>query len=277
MRPVSLSPSTRTIIAILVIVALAIVFWVGFYSPKHNEASSLTEEVETQQAALTEAQSALAAGEAARQGFARNYQQLVVLGKAVPEGDESASLLVQLNGIARHAKVTFESLQVGSGSGSEGAAAPAEETAPAPESSTPEGGEEASSSSATGEPAASVEPTEAAAAQQPIGAKVGPAGLSVLPYDLSFAGSFFHVADFIHGIDSLIKTSSKEVAVDGRLITLDGFALGPQREGSFATLTANFAVTTYLVPSGQGITAGSSPAGPGEGESVPTSESTNLR
>ena len=45
-----------------------------------------------------------------------------------------------------------------------------------------------------------------------------------MPYDLSFSGDFFHVADFISGIDAMVHTKGSYVAVDGRLLTLDGFA-----------------------------------------------------
>ena len=46
-----------------------------------------------------------------------------------------------------------------------------------------------------------------------------------MPYTLTFNGSFFQIADFIKGLDSLVKTTNEEVAVDGRLITINGFSL----------------------------------------------------
>ena len=59
----------------------------------------------------------------------------------------------------------------------------------------------------------------------PLGATVGPAGLAVMPYTLTFGGSFFQIADFIKGLDSLVETKNEEVAVDGRLFTVNGFSL----------------------------------------------------
>ena len=47
------------------------------------------------------------------QDFPDDYQQLVVLGKAVPADDETASLLVQVNRIADDAKVKFQSITLG--------------------------------------------------------------------------------------------------------------------------------------------------------------------
>lgn len=265
------SSSTRTIVAILAVVGLAIAFWMLLLSPKREKSDELSLQAEQLQSTLVATQSAVLAGEEAQKAFPTNYQQLVVLGKAVPIGDESASLLVQLNHVADRAHVSFQSLLVGTANGS-AAEAPPEEAAPEAEGETTEPPAEES----TGVPAAAVAPTEAAASAAPIGATVGPAGLSTLPYDLSFKGSFFHVADFIHGIDSLIHTGGNEVAVDGRLVTLDGFALTIDGDVGFPDLTANFSVTTYLVPPGQGLTAGASPVEPATTE-TPSTVSDELR
>lgn len=265
-----LTDSTRTVLAILVVAALAIAFWMLFLGPRREKSDELAVQAEQLQSTLAQAHSAVVAGEEARRAFPSNYQQLVVLGKAVPAGDESASLLIQLNHVADRSGVRFESLQVGTANGSEATGAAPEEAAPEEESEAPS----AESSSAV--PAASVAPTETAAASLPIGATVGPAGLSVLPYDLTFNGSFFHVADFIKGIDSLIHTGGSDLAVDGRLVTLDGFALSADAEKGFPDLEANFSVTTYLVPSGQGVTAGATPSEPAEAGSPSTTVS-NLR
>ncbi len=271
--------STRTIIAILLFVAFAVAFWMLLISPKRDQADELSEQVTQQEATLAQAEAAVAAGEAAQHAFPRDYQQLVVLGKAVPAGDESSSLLIQLNRIADRAGVTFESLKVGVADESE-PAPPAEEAAPeaAPEGETaPEGeGEAATAEESSSVPAAAVA-TESAAALQPIGARIGPAGLSVLPYELSFKGSFFDVADFIHGIDGLIRTHGAKVAVDGRLVTLDGFVLSADGKSGFPHLNANFSVTTYLVPPGEGITAGASPTEPSEAAGTSTATASNLR
>lgn len=273
------SASTRTVIAIGAVVALAIAFWMLFLAPQRQKSDKLSAQTETLQAKLVESQSAVATGEESRRSFPDNYQQLVVLGKAVPAGDESASLLVQLNHVADSSHVRFQSLALGASDSSEAEAPPP----PAPEEAAPEesGGEseesegesseEAAPEEATGVPAAATA-TESTAASLPMGASVGAAGLYTLPYDLTFTGSFFHVADFINGIDSLIHTGGSDVAVDGRLVTLNGFVLTPSTLG-FPQLESNFSVTTYLVPSNQGITAGATPTEPGEAESSSTTVS----
>ena len=175
----------------------------------------------------------------------------MVLGKAVPGDDETASLLVQLNGIAKKAGVSFRTLALSPPSG-EAAPAPAPEP-PSAEGSAPE--------ASAGTPASLTPPTEVAASTLPLGATIGPAGLGVMPYTLSFQGRFFQMADFIKGLDSLVKTRNAKVSVDGRLITINGFSLAPAATG-FPGLEATFSITTYLTPPEQGVTAGATPASP---------------
>ncbi len=96
-----------------------------------------------------------------------------------------------------------------------------------------------------------------------------------MPYSLTFSGSFFDVADFIKGIDSLVDTGETKVAVDGRLVTLDGFALNAATEGGFPRLNATFAVTTYVTPPAQGVTAGATPTEPAPSVATPAAATTS--
>jgi Tfp pilus assembly protein PilO len=223
--------------AMVVVAAIAFFFWVVLLSPKREEADKLKAQAQSLEASLAQHESEAAAAESARKSFPVDYAHLVVLGKAVPGDSETASLLVQLNKIAAHAHVEFQSLTLSSSSGSESEAAVP----------SPEGG--------------SVSPTEAAASLLPLGASIGPAGLAVMPYSLTFEGDFFKIANFIEGLDNLVKTTNENVAVDGRLITVDSFSLQPGA-GGFPSLAASFTVTTYLTPPGQGLTGGASPTGP---------------
>jgi Tfp pilus assembly protein PilO len=225
--------------AMLLVAAIAAAFWILALSPKREEAKKLGAQVEKLESSLAQHQAEAEAAEEARKSFPVDYRKLVVLGKAVPGDDDTASLLVQINGIADKAEVKFQTLKLNPGSGTEG-------EAPAP-------------TSATGEP---VSATEAAASLLPLGAGIGPAGLAVMPYTLTFTGDFFKIADFIKGLDSLVKTTNEGALVDGRLITVDGFSLKENPEFAFPALKATFSVTTYLTPPDQGLTAGASPAGP---------------
>jgi len=230
--------NNRLVFAILALVVLAGAFWMLLISPKREEASELGKKVETLEASLSQHQAEAETAEAARREFPTNYSQLVVLGKAVPADAETSSLLVQVQHISERSHVRFEEINLAS-EGGEAASAPA----PAAE-----GGELAS-------------PTEVAASTMPLGASIGPAGLSAMPYTLNFTGSFFHVADFIHGLDKLVKTTNANVSVDGRLITVNSFELAPSEEG-FPKLTASFSITTFLTPPEQGLTGGATPSGP---------------
>jgi hypothetical protein len=195
---------------------------------------------------------------------------MVVLGKAVPDQADSASLLVQLSKVSDKAGVEFQQISLAAGgSGTPAPAAPtgsAAEAAANPSATDVPGGESgAESSEASATPAASSVPaaTESTAATLPIGATVGTAGLGTLPYDLTFSGHFFEVADFIDGMDNLVDIKhAAQVAPDGRLMTIDGFALAADPELGFPKLQASFLVTAYSTPSSQGLTLGATPAGP---------------
>jgi Tfp pilus assembly protein PilO len=240
-----MSSTNKVIVAMLAVTVVAGGFWVLALGPKRQQASDLEATASTLQSTLATDRQEVEVALEARREFPVDYGQLVVLGKAVPAEDETASLLVQLNRVADAADVRFQEIALASAGGE----APTPEPAPA----SPEAG-------GAGEPVA---PTESAAAALPLGATVGPAGLDVMPYSLKFTGDFSRVADFIHGLDALVKTNNSNVAVNGRLVTIDGFSLGPQQGENFPHLEANFSVTTYLVPAGQGVTAGASPEAPG--------------
>ncbi len=253
-----MSSGNRMVVAMLAVAALGVAFWILALGPKRQEASDLGVKVEELKASLAQHEQEAAVALAARETFATDYQQLVVLGKAVPDDDDTASLLVQVNRISNDAGVTFRDLELSAASG---VAAPA----PAPATPAPTGG------SASAVPAsAPVSPTEVAASTLPLGATIGPAGLGVMPYTLTFDGDFFEIADFIKGLDALVKTTNEQVAVDGRLITIDAFSLSADPAAGFPALEATFSVTTYLTPPSQGVTAGATPTSPATATPVAT-------
>jgi Tfp pilus assembly protein PilO len=247
--------SARPIIAILLVAAAAIAFWTLALSPKRDEADKLDAQIETLNASVASAQSELAAATAARRTFPAAYGQLVELGQAVPATDETPSLLVELEQLAAKSGVSFETITLEGGGGS----------AEAPEVATPP---TAGSSTSLGTAAAEVVPaTEVEASLLPLGASIGSASLAVMPYSLSFSGSFFGIAKFIGKVDDLVESSGAKITVGGRLMTINGFSLSSATEteaGRGDRLQASFSVTTYLTPPGQGITAGATPTAPAE-------------
>jgi Tfp pilus assembly protein PilO len=239
--------STRPIVAIIVVAAVAIAFWQLALSPKRNEIDKLGAQIETLHSSIDAAQSELAQATAARHEFPTAYHQLIELGQAVPSTDETPSLLIELGQLAAESRVEFESMQL---EGGEGVA-----TTELPETGT----------------SGSVPASEVEAALLPLGASIGTAGLAVMPYTIKFQGNFFEIGSFIGRVDSLVKSKNAGVAVDGRLVTISGFTLTPKvgneaGEGASESqmLEATFSVTTYLTPPGQGLTAGASPAAPAE-------------
>ena len=265
--------------AIVLGVVMAVVL-AGFYlkvlSPKREEASSLGEDINKLESQIDEQKQTAQYGEQARHQFPTYYGRLVVLGKAVPARADTASLMVQLSGIARRTDVQFRGITLGAGSGdvSATAAPPAPASGSTSTSTTgttsttpaPSGSGSSDSSTSTPASTATATPaTEASAANLPIGAVVGPAGLPTLPYDLTFTGSYFQVADFLKGVDDLVHLrGSTQVAADGRLLTINGFSLSsPMDTSATPKLNVTLSVTSYVTPATQGLTAGASPNGPG--------------
>jgi Tfp pilus assembly protein PilO len=286
--------SDRAILIGVAVVALAVGFYVMVLGPKRDEASKLNDQIDQLHASISQSQQVATFAEQARKNFPRYYGRLVVLGKAVPEDADTASMLVQLSSVADRSKVDFRAIKLnadasGTGTSSADAAAtpPATGTtgtAASPSSAATTGSSTGSSSSsgstttpsttstgtssgatATSSDSAStlVPATESNAASLPIGAVVGPAGLPTMPYDVSLTGSFFDVANFIGGIDGLVSPhGSSQIAANGRLLTVDGFALNINAPGASPKLNADFALTSYVAPATQGLTGGASSSGP---------------
>ncbi len=275
-----------TTVLSLVVIGLIVGVWLVVLAPKRDQAASLKKDVDQLQLQLDQAQQAAAAGAQEQKSFPDDYRKLVVLGKAVPEDGDQASLLVQLQQLADRSGVGFQSIDLADAAGSATTPAPAPATSTSPTSSTstsstatgdtsttstPTSTTGASSTESTGAVPAAPTPdaTEASAATLPIGASVGPAGLGVMPYELTFTGQFFQIADFMKGLDAMVHTRHGTVGVTGRLLTVDAFTLAPIQASTNAdtftlvpTLTADLSVTTYVTPPDQGITAGATPTGP---------------
>ena len=275
-----------TTVLSLAIIGLIVGVWLVVLAPKRDQAASLKKDVDQLQSQLAQAQQAAATGAQEQKSFPDDYRKLVVLGKAVPEDGDQASLLVQLQQLADRSGVGFQSIDLADATGSATTPAPAPATSTSPTSSTstsstatgdasttstPTSTTGASSTGSTGAVPAAPTPdaTEASAATLPIGASVGPAGLGVMPYELTFTGQFFQIADFMKGLDAMVHTRHGTVGVTGRLLTVDAFTLAPIQASTNAdtftlvpTLTADLSVTTYVTPPDQGITAGATPTGP---------------
>jgi hypothetical protein len=233
--------SDRAILISLIVVGLFGAFWFLALSPKRDEASELGDQITQLESDIAAQEQIVVSGHEAQAGYQKNFSSLVVLGKAAPAGGDTPSLITQLVDISDDAKATFGLLQLGT--------APEEPTPAAAETTTDQTAAEAESTTVVAAPA-----TEASASSLPIGASVGSAGLGRLVYDMSFQGDFFQIADLFRGIDSLVTSKAASVDVTGRLITINGFTM--TKEMAEGPLKVELSMSSYVLPSSQGLTAG---------------------
>jgi Type II secretion system (T2SS), protein M len=238
------------IVGVLLMAALA-GFWFLGLSPKRKEAADLQAQIATQTEQLTSAQAQAVAARQAKARYNDDYAAVAKLGKAVPKSDALPSLVYQLQSVAHSARIDFTSLKVAGGGGQ----GPTPAAAAAPTASAATGGANPSASASGGSsatPAASAPAptspapaTQAAAATLPPGATVGSAGFPTMPFSFVFSGSFFDMERFLGDVQKFVRVNGKHVDADGRLLSVDGFALaaGP---GGFPNVKANVVATAYL-------------------------------
>lgn len=267
----------QIVLGCMAVLGLIVGFWLLVLSPKRQEASKLNDQVAQLHSSLSDAKQQVAIGEEARRSFGVDYRRLVVLGKAVPADDDQASLLVQLQNLATRSGVEFQAIDLSEPSSSTSTPPPPTDSSSSSDSSTST--DSSSSTTSSESSSASAAPaTEAAASMLPIGASIGPAGLPVMSYDMTFTGKFFEIADFMRRVDGLVHLRSGTIKVHGRLFTVDGFTLQSSdapKSLSDPVLSANLSVTTYLTPADQGVTGGATPSGPSSASPTLASSSTS--
>jgi hypothetical protein len=238
----------RAILAVAAALAVVVAGWLLVIQPKRHQAAKLGGQIASIQSQLDAVRAQVAQGEAARRAFAGSYTVLASLGEAVPSDDNVPSLIYQIQNAASLAHVQFNSLTLGSGG---------------------------ASSAASGGGASSAASGGASSAAQPLppGASVGPAGFPIEPFTFTFTGNFFNLADFFGRLQRFVVASNRSISVSGRLMTLDAISLASGPNG-FPDITATVNATTYLLPAGQGLTAGATPGGPAP-QSVSTSNSSS--
>ena len=236
------------IVGVLLVAALA-GFWFLALAPKRKEAADLQAQIATQTQQLTTAQARATEARQAKARYNEDYAAVAKLGKAVPKSDALPSLVYQLQSVAHSARIDFTSLKIAGGGGQ--GPTPAASAAPAATAATGGANPSASASggsSATPAASASTPPapaTQAAAATLPPGATVGSAGFPTMPFSFVFSGTFFDMERFLGDVQKFVRVNGKQVDADGRLLSVDGFALaaGP---GGFPNVKANVVATAYL-------------------------------
>lgn len=223
----------RMVVMVIATLGVLAAVWLFAVAPKREQAAKLGAEVSAAQAQLASAESQLAGASAAQAKYQTAYASIVRLGKAVPASEEVPSLIYQLAQATNEKHVEFASISA---------------SVPGAGSSTGK----ASTASAGGATAG--------------------AGITQMPFTFVFNGSFNSLYSLFQQLDAFTRQSaSGELNVSGRLLTIQSIKLGPastgtSTQGSGAAgseqLSGTIAATAYVLPAGQTLTGGATPAGP---------------
>ena len=222
----------KLLIAVAATAAAIAAFWFLALAPKREEAAKLDKKIDAQKTALATAQQTLGSYESSRKNYSGNYATVVRLGKAVPDDDDTRSLLVQLDSAAQGTGVDFRTIQVG-GTGSSAPTAAAEAAAG----------------------------TTTTAAPPPGAVTVGTAGFSAMPFTFAFEGHFGNLSEFFSRLERFVTLRNERMNVSGRLLRLESIDLKVE-QGGFPEIRAEIGASSYIVPPTQGLTAGATPQGP---------------
>lgn len=244
------SMTTRDRLMLMGIVALGVLVaaWFMAVSPERKQASDLDAKVSAAQSQLATAQSQLSEAQGAQAQYATAYASVVRLGKAVPAQQEIPSLVYELDQASSQKDVNFSSITAGTNGGS---------------GSSPAGG---ASTAAV-------------------------AGFKQMPFTFVFKGSFFDLYHLLNKLDSFtLRTNPSAVQVTGRLLTIQGANLdlvqksgssegAPSKSGGSSgpteELTGVITATAYVLPAGEGVTGGATPAGPAGTPAQPVSSASS--
>ncbi len=103
-------PAAQIALVVLAIVLVAFVGWFALIRPKSAEAAKLATEIASTQTQLDQARAAAAA---AKHETPIRVADLFRLVKAMPDQQDMAGILLQLNQVAKDSGITFESIRPG--------------------------------------------------------------------------------------------------------------------------------------------------------------------
>jgi Tfp pilus assembly protein PilO len=292
---VSLTDRDRKIVIALLPLLLIGVYWFLILSPKRKEAQKLSTQVTSAQQARDAAVAQANTLAQAKADFAKQYAQMVRLGKAIPTQVDMPSLLVQLNAAARGTGIQFGDMKVGA----RVAAAPVSTPTPGATPSTGTTGTTGATGSTSAPPvaaggataqtsfgkateaannAAATGNAQAAAQSQPAVPQITPGapvpGLDTVPLTFTFGGKFNNLADFFHRLKRFVHVTNSKISVQGRLITIDSLKFTSSAQ-NFPFIEADVSATVYLSPKDGGTTAGATSAGPATSTPGTTSASSS--
>ncbi len=231
----------RTVLMLVVMLVVLAAGWLEGVSPEREKAAKIDAEVSAAQAQLSTAQSALSEAKGAQKQYTTAYASLVKLGQAVPADEEVPSLVYELDAASTERDIEFNSIAI----------------------PTAAGGPSGSSSAAA---------TAAASA-----------GFTQMPFTFVFRGRVFSLEHLLNPVQDFALVSSGGVEVSGRLLTIQSIDLERKQESgegavpgkaaagssvaaasapTAGNLTGTITATAYVLPPGQSLTGGATPAGP---------------
>jgi hypothetical protein len=219
----------RMVLMGVAVIALLGAVWLLAVSPKRQEASKLAAQVAETRTQLSSAEGEVKNARAAQEQYSAAYASVVSLGKAVPANQEVPSLIYEISRASNQKHVEFTSITA--------------------------------SSSGTG-----TGPSASAAAASPAAAA---SGFSQMPFTFVFNGNFFALEHLFQQLNRFtVRSAAGGLAVSGRLLTIQSVKLAPATTaehtgGGSQPLSGTITATAYVLPAGQGLTGGASPASPG--------------
>jgi Tfp pilus assembly protein PilO len=180
-------------ILLAAVVALGAVggYWKLVLSPKRERIAQLDEQIASGEAQLAQTQGLIATYAGARDAYKANYDTVVRLGKAVPNDDDTRSLVVQLDAAAKRAGVEFDTVTINAAGGSGDAAT---DTPLAP-------------------------------------GAISAGAFSAMPFSLTFTGQFSTLGDFLSRLERFVTVRGDQVSVNGRLLRVESIQLQPGDKG----------------------------------------------
>jgi Type II secretion system (T2SS), protein M len=277
----TLTARDRKIAMLLAPLLVIAAYWFLLLSPKRDEAAKAGEELAKQEQRRDQAKAAAETAEQTKKTFAVDYSQLVKLGKAIPAELDMPTVIVQLESAAQGTDIEFTRIAAGERSaapstpqppanpGTSSGSQPAPAAAGGPQAQSAPGGAVESAGNAVNSANANTTAGAQAANGTPAPTAGGAAGaatatgLESVPIELEFEGGFFRLADFFHRVKRFVHVAEKNVAVSGRLLTIESLTFSSDPE-IFPRLSAELKATVYLSPAAEGATAGATPAGPAQ-------------
>jgi cytoskeletal protein RodZ len=194
----TLRPRDRIALAVVLLLAAVAGFYMLVLKPQQKKAASLATQISAQQQALTQAQSAYAAGRAAQASLKAGSKQWAALTRALPQKPDIPALLRTLESNAHAVGVKMTAIQLTSSSTAAGATA----TPPA----TTTGATTTGTTGSTDATAVASAPTS-------------------VPLQLTFSGGYRELNNLVRRLNGLVVVSGKSVQSTGPLLTISNISL----------------------------------------------------